>query len=96
MAKLALLGLFASVSPSRMSRRIARIESKKSGICHSKIVLSYSPRTFNHCLPCGYGFNPVNKGEGGETQTLFTIRHVFGGFVERMESGIRNGEFAIF
>ena len=91
MAKLALLGLFVSVSPSRMSRRIAGIESEKSGI-----FLSYSPHTINHCLPCGYGFNSVDKGEGGETQTLFTIRHIFGGFVERMESGIRNGEIAIF
>ena len=94
MAKLALLGLFASVSPSRMSRRITRIESEKSGICHSKIVHSYSPHTFNHCLPCGYGFNPVKKGDGGETQTLLTIRHVFGGSLEgrmeKPESGIRN------
>ena len=49
MAKLALIGLFASVSPSRMSRRIAGIESEKSSyhvhcilsiiVCHVAMVL---------------------------------------------------------
>ena len=58
MALLALLGHFASVSPSRMSRRIARIESEKSGRCSSMIVHSLRLHTFNHFFPCGYGLNP--------------------------------------
>ena len=63
MAILALLGHFASVSPSRMSRRIARIESEKSGRCRSTIVHSIRLHTFNHFFPCGYGLNPTKKGD---------------------------------
>ena len=48
--------------------------------------------TFNHCFPCGYGFNPTKKGEKAVNVSLFTVRHVFVGFVAGVESGIRNPE----
>ena len=95
MVELALLRHFASVSPSRMSRRIVRIESEKSSICHSKIVHSYRLHTVNHCFPCEYGFNPTKKGDKAVNVNLFTVRHVLEGFVERKESGIRNPECGI-
>ena len=96
MVELALLRHFASVSQSRMSRRIIRIGSEKSSICHSKIVHSYRLHTVNHCFPCEYGFNPTKKGDKAVNVNLFTVRHVLEGFVEGMESGIRNAELAIF
>ena len=76
------------------SRRIVRIESEKSGKCHSKLVHSYRLYTFNHCFPCGYGFNQTKKGEKAVNVSVFTVRHVFVEFVKGMESGIRNPEFA--
>ena len=74
------------------SRRIVRIESEKSGKCYSKLVHSLRLHTFNHCFPCGYGFNQTKKGEKAVNVSLFTVRHVFGEFVEGMESEIRNPE----
>ena len=74
------------------SRRIVRIESEKSGKCHSKLVHSLRLHTFNHCFPFGYGFNQTKKGEKAVNVSLVTVRHVFGEFVEWMESGIRNPE----
>ena len=76
------------------SRRIVRIESEKSGKCHSIIVHSYGLHTFNHCFPCGYGFNPTKKGKKTVERDLNSVRHVFVGSVEGRESGIRNAEFA--
>ena len=76
------------------SRRIVRIESEKSGKCHSIIVHSYGLHTFNHCFPCGYGFNPTKKGKKTVERDLNSVRHVFVGFVEGRESGIWNAEFA--
>ena len=76
--------LFAIVK----SRRIVRIESEKSGICHSKIVHSYRPHTSKHCFPCGYGFNQTKKREKAMNVSLFAVRHVFVGFVEGQKSGI--------
>ena len=77
------------------SRRIVRIESEKSGKCHSKLVHSERLHTFNHCFPCGYGFNQTKKGEKAVNVSLFTVRHVFVEFVEGMEPGIRNPECGI-
>ena len=77
------------------SRRIVRIESEKSGKCHSIIVHSYGLHTFNHCFPCGYGFNPTKKGKKTVERDLNSVRHVFVGFVEGRESGIRNPECGI-
>ena len=79
------------------SRRIVRIESEKSGKCHSIIVHSYRLHTFNHCFPCGYGFNPTKKGKKTVERDLNSVRHVFVGFVEgrNPESGIRNRESGI-
>ena len=77
------------------SRRIVRIESEKSGKCHSKLVHYLRLHTFNHCFPCGYGFNQTKKGEKAVNVSLFTVRHVFVEFVEGMESGIRNPECGI-
>ena len=71
------------------SRRIVRIESEKSGKCHSKIVHSQRLHTFNHYFPCGYGFNPTKNGEKTVEREL-TVRHVFVGLVEGEESGIGN------
>ena len=45
-------------------------------------------------FPCGYGFNQTKKREKAVNVSLFTVRHVFVGFVEGEESGIRNAEFA--
>ena len=45
-------------------------------------------------FPCGYGFNQTKKGEKAVNVSLFTVHHVFVEFVEGMESGIRNAEFA--
>ena len=50
--------------------------------------------TLNHCFPCGYCFNPTKKGKKVVNEGLFTVLHVFVGFVERQESWIRNTEFA--
>ena len=51
--------------------------------------------TVNHCFPGGYGFNQTKKGEKAVNVSLFSVRHVFVGFVEAgVESGIRNAEFA--
>ena len=36
----------------------------------------------------------MKKGEKAVNVGLFTVRHVFVGFVEGEESGIRNAEFA--
>ena len=77
------------------SRRIVRIESEKSGKCYSKLVHSYRLHTFNHCFPCGYGFNQTKKGEKAVNVSLVTVRHVFVEFAEGMESGIRNPECGI-
>ena len=77
------------------SRRIVRIESEKSGKCHLIIVHSYGLHTFNHCFPCGYGFNPTKKGKKTVERDLNSVRHVFVGFVEGEESGIRNSESGI-
>ena len=90
MAKLALLCHFAGVFAIVKSRRIVRIESEKSGKCHSIIVHSYGLLTFNHCFPCGYGFNPTKKGKKTVERDLNSVRHVFVGFVEGRE--IRNPE----
>ena len=91
MAKLTLLcRYFALVK----SRRIVRIESQKSGKCHSKLVHSKRLYTFNHCFPCGYGFNQTKKGEKA-VNVSFTVRHVFVEFVEGMDSGIPNPECGI-
>ena len=55
--------------------------------------------TFNHCFPCGYGFNQTKKGEkavnGPGERELIYFRHVFVRFVEGEESGIRNPECGI-
>ena len=74
------------------SRRVVRIESEKSGKCHSKLVHSLRLHTFNHCFPCGYGFNQTKKGEKAMKVSLFTVHHVFVEFVEGIECGIRNPE----
>ena len=52
--------------------------------------------TFHHCFPCGYGFNQTKKGEKAVNVSLFTVRHLFVGFVEggiwNPESGLRNSQ----
>ena len=43
------------------------------------------------------GFNQTKKGEKAVNVSLFTVRHVFVGFVEgggNLQSGMRNAEFA--
>ena len=50
--------------------------------------------TFNHCFSCGYGFNQKKKGEKAVNVSLFSVRHVFAGFVEGKKSGMRNAEYA--
>ena len=76
------------------SIRIVRIESEKSGKCHSIIVHSYRLHTFNHCFPCGYDFNPTKKGKKTVERDLNSVRHVFVGFVEgrNPESGMWNSQ----
>ena len=66
------------------SRRIFRIESEKSGKCHSKVFHSLRLHTFNHCFPSGYGFNETKKGEKAVNVSLCTVHHVFVEFVEEM------------
>ena len=51
--------------------------------------------TFNHCFPCGYGFNQTKKGEKAVNVSLFTVRHVFVEFVKGVESGMRNPECGV-
>ena len=78
----------------REVQKDCQIESEKSGICHSKIVHSLRLHTFNHCFPCGCGFNQTKKREKAVNVSLFTVGHVFVGFVERVgsESGMRNSQ----
>ena len=45
-------------------------------------------------FPCGCGFNQTKKREKAVNVSLFTVGHVFVGFVERVGSGIGNAEFA--
>ena len=89
---------YFAISPAFHNRKVqrdnVRIESEKSGKCHSIIVHSYRLHTFNHCFACGYGFNPTKKGKKTMERDLNSVRHVFVGFVEGRESRIRNAEFA--
>ena len=49
---------------------------------------------FNHCFPCGCSFKQTKKREKVVNVSLFTVGHVFVGFVERVGSGMLNAEFA--
>ena len=89
---------YFAISPAFRHREVQKDRQNRKrqiGICHSKIVRSYRPHTFNHCFPCGYGFNQRKKREKAVNVSLFTIRHVFVGFVEGEKSGIRNAECGI-
>ena len=50
--------------------------------------LKTAMHTFNHCFPCGCGFNPKKKREKAVNVSLFTVGHVFVGFVHVERVGI--------
>ena len=67
-----------------------------------KLEIGYMPlencpflkTAFNHCFPCGCSFKQTKKREKVVNVSLFTVGHVFVGFVERVGSGMLNAEFA--
>ena len=92
MAKLALLCLFAGVSPSLSPEGLS--EKKARNRVNATRNLSFPKDCILSCFPCGYGYNQTKKGEKAVDVSLFTVRHVFVEFVEgeNLESGIRNPE----